>query len=139
MALTADDQATIWVNQVLVTKPLNNNIWNKAQNYEFPECLRVIAVAITNNGGPGGLLASFDNGVITDNSWRCSETVPLHQWTSFDFDDSVMPRATVYGGHSLISTISPKAFWIGTGNPNAPKMFCRLSLKIGKTVSERKH
>ena len=129
--ITADNIATIWVNQKLVAQPVNNRIWNKAQEYVFTECLEVIAVAITNTGGPGGLLGSFDNGVLTDGSWRCSEKAPSPQWTSSKFDDSVMPRATVYGEHRLITGISPEAKWIGSRNPNAPKMFCRLSFKLG--------
>ena len=134
--LTADDEAIIWVNQNRITRPPNNKIWNRAQSYVFPSGVRVIAVAIINSGGGnGGLLASFDNGVYTDSSWRCAETVPPAQWTESKFDDTLIPQAVIYGGHN-IQAISPKAKWIGPKNRKAPKMYCRRSFKTGSFLEK---
>ena len=129
--LTADDSARIWANGQEVTSPVNNRIWYKADAYSFTG-LRVLAVEITNYGGPTGLLASFSDGSVTSatSGWKCVAGTVQGGWHSTGFNDKSWPIARQYT-QSTVNGISSKARWIATNEMNAKKTFCRRHFEAG--------
>ncbi len=68
--------------------------WTQTLTVTVPANTKVIAVKITDVGIVGGLLGSFSDGSVTDETWKCTRTVPQHTcWEKPDFDDSAWPAA----------------------------------------------
>jgi len=85
---------------------------------------------VRNTGGPGGLIASFANGIVTDNKWKCT-TRAIRNWHTTGFDDSNWPVATIHGGNSgpsRVNRLSTNAKWIGTNYRNADSFYCRRNM-----------
>ena len=88
-------------------------------------------MTVTNTGGPGGLLASTNTGVVTDETWKCSGTEQTG-WHLEDFDDSGWDNAYVVRVHGdqpwgVIAGIDGSAKWIwDTGYaPGHTTTYCR--------------
>lgn len=80
-----------------------------------------------NRGGPSGFIASFANGIVTDNEWKCT-TQAIRNWQTTAFDDSNWPAATIHTGNSgaaRVNAIASGAKWIGPSNKNAGSFYCR--------------
>ena len=58
-----------------------------------------MALAVTNTGGHGGLLASTSTGVVTNETWKCSDTEQAG-WHLAEFDDTSWDNAYVVGQHN---------------------------------------
>ena len=76
----------------------------------------VLALRAGNVGGPGGLLASTDTGIVTDETWKCSGSWQAG-WSLEYFDDSSWDNAYVVGVHGdvtwgRIDGIDESAKWI---------------------------
>ena len=137
--LTADDDAIVWVNGKEVKRPVNNRVWNKAQNYTFPEQVEVLAVEITNGEGPTGLLASFSDGSVTSarSGWKCIVGSPPVHWNQVGFDDSNWPVAAEFDGN-FVRVANPNARWIRADKvSDYIKTFCRHHYKTGLKIFGR--
>ena len=91
----------------------------------------MLAIAVTNRGGPGGLLASTTTGIVSDEVWRCSDTEQTG-WYLEDFDDSSWDLAYVVGLHGYepwgwIDGIDSSAKWIWDAGyaPDHSTTYCR--------------
>ena len=83
----------------------------------------------------GGILGSFDNGLVTDTSWKCTATA-TYGWNMRIYQDDDWPMAVSHGpnSHSTlpwgeIQSIDKKAAWIWTkDNKNDIQIYCRRNL-----------
>ena len=106
--------------------------WPVASSYLIPGDTRVISVLGKDFGSQYGILGSFSNGLVTNESWKCSSTL-YPGWNSPDFDDGHWPHAVVVGKHGdkpwgVIPGIELTAKWIwAAGNPD--DVYCRLDFK----------
>ena len=62
---------------------------------EIPRTTQVIAVKCRDFGGGYGIAAWLANGVVTDESWKCTNHEPDDDWTQIGYDDAGWPRAVV--------------------------------------------
>ena len=83
----------------------------------------------------GGILGSFENGLVTDTSWKCITTA-RYGWNMRTYRDDDWPMASSYGANNLstlpwggISSIDEKAVWIwSSDNKKDTEVYCRHSL-----------
>ena len=98
-----------------------------SHSFYFPENLQVVAIYVKSSGGPSGLMASFANGIVTDNKWKCT-TQAIRDWQTTGFDDCNWPAATIHGGNSgqlRVNRVPSNAQWIGPSYRNAGGFYCR--------------
>ena len=90
----------------------------------------MVAIEGTNTGGEAGLIGSFNNGLVTDETWRCANAL-VPGWNKPEFDDSSWPKAMPTGRklHIQGPPIAEQAKWIWTSNPAGDlKLYCRSKL-----------
>lgn len=85
----------------------NVNQWQMASTYSIPAGTQVVGVKCENTNGIAGLLASFDNGQVTDASWECSVE---------SFDSGMAPASVYEANGDAIPGIFSSAYWIWTGD-----------------------
>ena len=117
-----------------------NNEWTTTVSCTVPGNTKVVAVMIKDFwGGVGGLLGSFSDGTITDNTWKCTRTYS-EQWNLATFDDNAWPAAVATRGQEDViggpkSDIASNAKWIWAGpyetNADVVIVYCRK--KMGKS------
>ena len=115
--------------------------WNTTLHVKIPTITKVLAISCKNKGGPAGLLGSTNDGrILTNSTWKCSNTLES-DWNTVDFDDSSWPDAVqvdtnvapgpVHHGWKVQNQIDPTAVWISTQENNIPAgttSYCRLKL-----------
>ena len=80
-----------------------------------------MGIHCVNNVGSGGIIAQFLNSrLITDSSWKCSNTSALY-WSTSRFNSDTWPEAYVIGEHGIspwytVEGIDTAAMWIWTPN-----------------------
>lgn len=96
-------------------------------------------IALSCKGSPpsweGGILGSFENGLVTDTSWKCI-TSARYGWNMRTYRDNDWPMATSYGPNNAsafpwggIPSIDEKAVWIwSSDNKNDTEIYCRHNL-----------
>ena len=109
-----------------------DSAWRKPTTYRVPGNTRVLSVAGKDLGGNFGILGSMSNGLVTDESWKCSSLLSSG-WNSPDFDDQDWPFAKVIANHGdpslgTIHGIAETAKWIWE-DTNSNTAYCRLSLQ----------
>ena len=97
----------------------------------------VIALSCKASAPPweGGILGSFENGLVTDTSWKCVTTAK-YGWNTRTYRDDNWPMAKSYGPNSVstlpwggISSIDEKAVWIwSSDNKKDTEVYCRHRL-----------
>ena len=105
------------------------NSWNTASTIDIPSGTSVVGIECENGGGTGGILASFDNGVVTDGTWQCS-TQSLEAVTG-------MADAVAFGANGNgIPAIDSAAQWIWTSDNKysggQTKVFCVTAIQSGE-------
>jgi hypothetical protein len=139
--VTCDNSYKLYVDGNLIVKdyPWSYLSWHVAEQAVFPDDSKVIAIYGEDAGSAGGMIASFDNGVVTDNTWKCKKITgtPPTGWNEADFDDSSWPYATQHNyngvgkGGLLINGISTLARWMWSSDlMNDNKVYCRKSLVV---------
>jgi alpha-L-rhamnosidase len=111
LGIAVDDEHDTYVNGTLVTSLHVNNGWQTFSVVDIAPHLvdgtNVIAVAATNGGGAGSMLAAFDiDGThnVSDASWKALEGTPASppaDWNTAGFDDSAWPAAFVSGQYGI--------------------------------------
>ena len=110
-----------------------DNIWENPTTYLVPGNTRVLSVAGKDYGGGYlGLLGSASNGLVTNETWKCT-SVLFPGWNSPNFDDQSWLLAKVIGNHgdspwNTLNGIAVTAKWIW-GDTNSNTSYCRLSLQ----------
>ena len=130
---TGDNTVDVYHNGVSVQ---HGPVWEYAVSATLTDTC-VLAMAVTNVGGPGGLLASTNTGVVTDETWKCSGTEQTG-WYLENFDDSSWDSAYIVGTHGdqpwgVIAGIDGIAKWIwDTGYaPGHATTYCRKTICDG--------
>lgn len=105
--------------------------------YEIMAGSHVIALSCKGSPSPwdGGILGSFENGLVTDPSWKCITSASLG-WNMRTYQDHDWPMATPYGPNNdstfpwgEISNIDKKAVWIWSkDNKKDTEIYCRRNL-----------
>ena len=108
-----------------------DNNWGNPTTYLVPGNTRVLSVAGQDVGGNFGILGSTSNGLVTDESWKCSSFL-YPGWNSPDFDDLGWHSAKVIANHGdnpwhTINGIATAAKWIWANN-RSKIVYCRLNL-----------
>ena len=89
--MRCDGAAVIYINGTEVGRTSDlQNTWS----HQVTANASTIAIHCHSEGGDAGLIASFSNGLTTDNAWRCSH-VSVDGWHEENFDDSDWDRAYV--------------------------------------------
>ena len=107
--------------------------WTNSTTYLVPGNTRVLSVAGKDHGGNYlGILGSTSNGLVTNETWKCS-SVLYPEWNSPDYDDQDWPYAREIANHGVqpwekIPGIAETAKWIWADNNNST-VYCRLKIK----------
>lgn len=105
----------------------DNENWIRATVFAIPGNTRVISVMAKAYGFQRGLLGSFSNGLVTNESWKCTDDKYLG-WNIPHLDDSNWPAAVVLAKQLTIAGIASTAKWIWTAGPGVGTVYCRLNL-----------
>lgn len=127
---TCDDSMEMFADGTSLGK--DNEKWIKATDFVIPGNTRVISVMVKAWGFQHGLLGSLSNGLLTNESWKCTRDL-YPGWNFPDFDDSNWPAALVLAKHGAlpwgtIAGIATTAKWIWTAGPGFNIVYCRLNL-----------
>jgi putative heme-binding domain-containing protein len=107
--ITADNEFTVWVNDVLVGK---GKEWKQVLSFDVKKHLvhgkNVIAVEAVNTDGPAGLLVRLGYlpngmskiGLFSDGTWKTSKTAG-GGWQKVDFDDGKWQAVKVLGPYGM--------------------------------------
>ncbi|CAH3030526.1 unnamed protein product, partial [Porites evermanni] len=120
---TCDDSMELFADDTSLGN--DNNDWHVSFTYgNVPGNTRVLSVIGTDVGGGFGILGSTTNGLLTNESWKCTGVL-YPGWNSPDFDDQNWPSARVFGVNSadspwgkMISGIETTAKWIWAADHN---------------------
>lgn len=107
--------------------------------YQIMPGSHVIALSCKASAQPsawkGGILGSFENGLVTDTSWKCITTAK-YGWHTRTYRDDDWPKVKSYGPNNAstfpwggIQSIDEKAVWIWTSdNGKDTEVYCRHTL-----------
>ena len=104
--------------------------WWETERFILPGGTEVVTIKGDNGpGSPGGILASFSNGVVTDGTWQCAD---MSSCTTTECENSVTWQgAKTYGvntNHPIWNTrpyIDSTAQWIWVDNQFAGRVWCK--------------
>ncbi len=113
-----------------------NDDWMTAQNIALPGNTKYVIIKAHNDPGyVGGILASFSNGVVTNESWQCanmrscdSDCEGNPEWLpaeSYGPKDSNPWRSVLKNTNRNISEIKQTAKWIWVKDAKATSVWCR--------------
>jgi len=127
--VACDDHAEVFLDGVQFTDPAMDH-WDKTSEISLPFNTKTIAIFCRNSGGPYGIKASTDSGIVTDGTWRCNN-IKEDNWMMTDFDDSTWKFAKtdnlyVYTALSR-PQISTSAEWIWS-QIGTDQAYCRKSI-----------
>lgn len=144
--ITADNEFYLYTDGIEVAlNESERKKWKKVSRVAISSLASVIAIHAVNyeTGGYAGILASAENTIVTDGSWKCTNKLK-EGWKEKCFNDNSWPLAHVVGDHPSspwnekedISAISSAAKWIWTVNstlngPEHQKIYCRKQLLQG--------
>ena len=128
---TCDDTMEMFADGNSLGK--DNSCWRTATSFDVPGDTRVISVKGSNMGCLFGILGSANNGLITNEAWKCT-SVLYPGWNSPDFDDTNWPFVRVISSHidepwGLINGIKNTAKWIWAADSDNTPVYCRLNLQ----------
>ena len=113
--------------------------WDKTERITLPGDTKVVTIKCGNFAeSPGGILASFNNSVVTDGTWLCAD---MSWCTTTDCENSVnWQNATTYGVNGdkqsswnrKMNDIESKAQWIWVGDNWATRVWCKKT--FGKFI-----
>ena len=140
--MTADNQFVLFVNGVEVARSDGKEFaWQRPQIADVTTHLRsgknVLAVAVTNEGGPAGLLGKlvveFESGeplvIVTNRQWKWAQSEQPN-WQRPDFDDSGWQDAREIGNFGVPpwGSVSPQTVYV------PPLPFLRKTFAVDKTI-----
>jgi hypothetical protein len=122
--MTIDDKGTLTTDNGEVYT--DNKDWEKAENFTLPGNTKYVIIKARNYPGDvGAILASFSNGVITDESWECAE---IRSHDSGNYERKPVwqqAKSNQIKSNKAISGIEPKAEWIWITNAYAESVWCK--------------
>merc|ERR1719317_644192 len=84
LAAACDDAISVYFDG---DKALEGHDWSNAFTVDVPAATEIIGIACKDNGGLYGIVASTDDGVVTDDTWVCSSKY-VEGWTKPGFQDT---------------------------------------------------
>ena len=143
--ITCDNHLTVYVDGKLLGGGTTNVEKKGFHQYQLTAGSHMIALKCRGNSQPweGGILGSLENGVVTDTSWKCTNSLS-QGWNMRSYEDEDWPIAKSYGPNSAstfpwgdIKSIDNRAVWIWTDdNDNDFVVSCRRSIVIPCTKGE---
>ena len=111
--------------------------WQKTSTIPMSSDTRVMAIECEDVGSQEGILASTNDGVVTDGSWKCSPEA-IEGWTNPDFDDSAWGAPKVIGANGIgpwgdRPGIAGEAQWIWPEGDSS-LAYCRKTRLSPKTL-----
>ena len=119
------------------TKPkeviLVNGDWKQPERFVLPEDTQVVTIKAHKSGSVGGILASFSNGYVTDESWSCADSSSCDASTD-DCPSLKWNNASTFGKNGSSPTplglqgrmiISSSAQWIWISSFSATSVWCK--------------
>ena len=135
--ITCDSFLTLFVDGNLVGEGDANAKDKGFLQYELAPGSQVVALKCKGNPQPwqGGILGSFENGLVTDTLWKCVTAASLG-WNMRTYEDDNWPMATSVGPNDdktfpwgKFSSIDSSASWIWTkDNVKDTEVYCRRHL-----------
>ena len=132
---TCDDVMKVYFDGV--PQPSDPAMANYKQSSELtiPGRTQVLAIECNNDkGGAEGILASIDNGVVTDETWSCSRD-PVDGWTRPGFQDTsgsftppVLQGTNGAAPWGVIEGIKGRATWIRPKTSSSRQAYCRKNI-----------
>ena len=137
VTVAADDTATVYVDGLQVCE--TSYLFSTAANFVMKSTSQVVAVSINNFFGFSGFIFYASSGVISDKSWKCSDSEQPITWSQQKFNDSNWPFAHCYAknGDGAYAALGPikgigdNACWISYTRGTAAiatKWYCRKRL-----------
>lgn len=132
IVITSDDRFVLYHNGKRLGA---SKRWNIPQIYSLDlQKGDVIAVKMTNLGGPAGLMSSIsfqDTEILTNGTWKYTDHPASKTWKLKNFDDSHWSNAVSYGSNGInpwgnLFDIDPRAEWIGSSNSLNQKVYFRF-------------
>ena len=104
--MQCDEKAVVYVNGVLVGRTeTRTEVWRGKVSNDT----QLIAVRCENTGGPGGLLVSMGDFLVSNTKWKCSKKVDMDRdWYKVNFNDSAWNNSYKIGNNdgSLWTTVT---------------------------------
>ena len=112
--------------------------WQKTSTIPLSSTTKVMAIECVDIGSNEGIIASTNDGMMTDGSWKCSPEA-VEGWTLPDFDDSAWGAPTLIGANGVRPwgnrpDISEAAQWIWPEGGEA-LAYCRKSRIVDKVLT----
>lgn len=142
MTATCDNQMKVYFDGVLQTGLPQTDLdnWRVTTQIAVPPGTVMVGIECYDEHVVAGILASFDNGLVTDGSWSCSDT-EVPGWSDPSVDPGFQP-ASVYGTNGVgpwgnLAGIDPSSQWIWTADNNYDTStehtaYCRFNLITGQ-------
>ena len=125
-----------------------NSDWWTTQHFTLPSDTRSVTIKAHNYpGSPGGILASFNNNVVTDDSWECADVKDCGSSCDNGSYQPAWKPAITYGRNDDTTTIWYKnkgklnkiesnAQWIWVTDRMATNVWCRKTFgKLGTNLN----
>ena len=116
---------------------VDGDLWTP-KSFTLTGDTKIVTIKAHNEvGGPGGILASFSNKVLTDESWDCADMKGRHPFCSNGSSGPLWKPAVTYGRNDNASTIwyqfrgrkldeiESNAQWIWVNDSTATEVWCR--------------
>lgn len=140
MTATCDNNMKVYFDGVLQSAPTSqSNNWHQATTFAVPVGTQVVGIECEDLHAVGGILASFANGMVTDDTWQCSCQASAG-WALPSFGGS-WSSAYEIGTNGVnpwntITGISGSAKWIWTRGWHGEdkNVYCRRVIKPGECI-----
>ncbi len=132
--ITIDDSGSMEMETK--TKPkeviLVNGNWRLPERFVLPEDTQVVTIKAHNHVFVGGILASFSNGYVTDESWNCaykttcddsSNSCPNLQWNNATTFLKKYAHSTTWVSGRI--KFASSAQWIWISSASATSVWCK--------------
>lgn len=125
--MTIDNSGSISADGKIVVEKTTS--WTEEESFSLPGNTRGIVIeGINGKNSPGAILASFSNGIVTDESWECI--------SGDSRNNTTWPKAIPYGSNNAnvkpwkraIDNIAANAKWIWTSEKTEVNVLCRKVL-----------
>jgi hypothetical protein len=124
-------------------------MWSKVKHFTLSGHTKHVTIKAYKARGKNGILASFSNNVVTDESWQCANMDGCISSDCESFAATKWSNATAYGfniedsdrnSREKINEIKSTAQWIWAKNGEAERVWCRkgfgkLSRAVGGIVT----
>jgi hypothetical protein len=139
LSATCDDIMTVYVDGEAHQDEAMQN-FKEVSMVTIPYGTTVVAIECHNLNGPFGILGSTDDGILTDENWRCSGE-QQDGWTNPDFDDSTWETPALIGSNGnptwgQMEGISAEAQWMWSEG-SEETTYCRRLLKTQDASSSK--